>query len=206
MLYPLLFNYHASAFTNQPGRENQWVVQCSPLPHTPSITASTHSRCSRAHTLWDTCICVFQVHEWRAEILLSLGTLAQDVRSARTQSQPGCRFNLLERLERSINNYLHVVRLLYIEVRMTNSTLHWSSDRYWRRDKWHADRLRASWGIHSHRKSTCRMNNEGTGFITTSDLTKINKYKNIVYCTHHFIIFSEYDKNSACKQYTGASQ
>ncbi|XP_051737020.1 thrombopoietin isoform X2 [Ctenopharyngodon idella] len=55
------------------------------------------------------------VHEWRAEILLSLGTLAQDVRSARTQSQPGCRFNLLERLERSINNYLHVVRLLYIE-------------------------------------------------------------------------------------------
>ncbi|XP_048020548.1 thrombopoietin isoform X2 [Megalobrama amblycephala] len=55
------------------------------------------------------------VHEWRAEILLSLGTLAQDVRSARTLSQPGCRLNLLERLERSINNYLHVVRLLHIE-------------------------------------------------------------------------------------------
>ncbi|XP_067309222.1 thrombopoietin isoform X2 [Pseudorasbora parva] len=55
------------------------------------------------------------VHEWRAEILLSLGTLAQDVRSARTLSQPGCRLTLLERLERSINNYLHVVRLLHIE-------------------------------------------------------------------------------------------
>lgn len=89
-----------------------------PLPHTPSNTASTHSRCSRAHTLWDTCMCVFQVHEWRAEILLSLGTLAQDVQSARTLSQPGCRLTLLERLEHNINNYLLVVKLLHIEVRI----------------------------------------------------------------------------------------
>uniref|UniRef100_A0A671RWT8 Thrombopoietin n=1 Tax=Sinocyclocheilus anshuiensis TaxID=1608454 RepID=A0A671RWT8_9TELE len=55
------------------------------------------------------------VHEQRAEILLSLGTLAQDVRSARTLSQTGCGLTLLERLEHSINNYLHVVRLLHIE-------------------------------------------------------------------------------------------
>lgn len=55
------------------------------------------------------------VHEWRAEILLSLGTLAQDVQSARTLSQPGCRLTLLERLEHNINNYLLVVKLLHIE-------------------------------------------------------------------------------------------
>ncbi|XP_056116737.1 thrombopoietin isoform X3 [Rhinichthys klamathensis goyatoka] len=55
------------------------------------------------------------VHEWRAEILLSLWTLAQDVQSARTLSQPGCRLTLLERLEHNINNYLLVVKLLHIE-------------------------------------------------------------------------------------------
>ncbi|KAK7162829.1 hypothetical protein R3I93_007005 [Phoxinus phoxinus] len=55
------------------------------------------------------------VHEWRADILLSLETLAQDVQSARTLSQPGCRLTLLERLERNINNYLLVVKLLHIE-------------------------------------------------------------------------------------------
>ncbi|XP_039531299.1 thrombopoietin isoform X3 [Pimephales promelas] len=55
------------------------------------------------------------VHEWRAEILLSLWTLAQDVQSARTLSQPGCRFTLLERLEHNINNYLLIVKRLHIE-------------------------------------------------------------------------------------------
>ncbi|XP_017212992.1 thrombopoietin isoform X1 [Danio rerio] len=55
------------------------------------------------------------VQERRAEILLSLGTLAQDVRSARTLSQPGCGLTLLKRLEHSINNYLYVVRLLHVE-------------------------------------------------------------------------------------------
>ncbi|XP_016090902.1 uncharacterized protein [Sinocyclocheilus grahami] len=81
------------------------------------------------------------VHEKRAEILLSLGTLAQDVRSARTLSQTGCGLTLLERLEHSINNYLHVVRLLHIEVRTTSSTLCCSSDRYWHRDLWCARRI-----------------------------------------------------------------
>ncbi|XP_073767486.1 thrombopoietin isoform X3 [Danio rerio] len=56
-----------------------------------------------------------KVQERRAEILLSLGTLAQDVRSARTLSQPGCGLTLLKRLEHSINNYLYVVRLLHVE-------------------------------------------------------------------------------------------
>ncbi|CAM4594286.1 unnamed protein product [Leuciscus chuanchicus] len=55
------------------------------------------------------------VHEWRAEILLSLETLAQDMQSARTLSQPGCRLTLLERLEHNINNYLLIVKLLHIE-------------------------------------------------------------------------------------------
>ncbi|XP_056322242.1 thrombopoietin isoform X2 [Danio aesculapii] len=61
------------------------------------------------------------VQERRAEILLSLGTLAQDVRSAKTLSQPGCGLTLLKRLEHSINNYLHVVRLLHVEERRGDS-------------------------------------------------------------------------------------
>ncbi|KAA0719050.1 hypothetical protein E1301_Tti007632 [Triplophysa tibetana] len=64
---------------------------------------------------------VEMVHERRAEILLSLGTLAQDVRTAKTLIQPGCGLTLLVRLERSINNYLHVVKLLHGEVRMITS-------------------------------------------------------------------------------------
>ncbi|XP_076838122.1 thrombopoietin isoform X3 [Brachyhypopomus gauderio] len=55
------------------------------------------------------------VLERKAEILQSLGLLAQDVRRARTQSQPGCGLLLLERLEHSINNYLHVVTQLHSE-------------------------------------------------------------------------------------------
>lgn len=85
-----------------------------PLEHPPTL-------CSWVHTLWDTCVCVFQVHERRAEILLSLGTLAQDVRTAKTLIQPGCGLTLLVRLERSINNYVHVVKLLHGEVRMITS-------------------------------------------------------------------------------------
>lgn len=115
-----------------------------PLEHQPTQAAL-------GHTLFETPVCVFQVHEQRAEILLSLGTLAQDVRSARTLSQPGCGLTLLERLEHSINNYLHVVRLLHIEVRTTSSILCCSSDRYWHKDLRHAERLRGSWRIHSHR-------------------------------------------------------
>lgn len=87
-----------------------------PLVHPPTLR-------SRVHALWDTRVCAFQVHERRAEILLSLGTLAQDVQTARTLSQPGCGLTLLERLERTINNYLHVVKLLHGEVRMISSTL-----------------------------------------------------------------------------------
>ncbi|XP_076838120.1 thrombopoietin isoform X1 [Brachyhypopomus gauderio] len=59
------------------------------------------------------------VLERKAEILQSLGLLAQDVRRARTQSQPGCGLLLLERLEHSINNYLHVVTQLHSEGSVT---------------------------------------------------------------------------------------
>uniref|UniRef100_A0A8C2GQM1 Thrombopoietin n=1 Tax=Cyprinus carpio TaxID=7962 RepID=A0A8C2GQM1_CYPCA len=85
------------------------MVVCSAVDALPS---DIKLPCIRIHkATWER----KSVHEQRAEILLSLGTLAQDVRSARTLSQPGCGLTLLERLEHSINNYLHVVRLLHIE-------------------------------------------------------------------------------------------
>uniref|UniRef100_A0A8C1RUH2 Thrombopoietin n=3 Tax=Cyprinus carpio TaxID=7962 RepID=A0A8C1RUH2_CYPCA len=85
------------------------MVVCSAVDPLPS---DIKLPCIRIHkATWER----KSVHEQRAEILLSLGTLAQDVRSARTLSQPGCGLTLLERLEHSINNYLHVVRLLRIE-------------------------------------------------------------------------------------------
>ncbi|XP_051555373.1 erythropoietin-like isoform X2 [Myxocyprinus asiaticus] len=85
------------------------MVDCSAVASLPS---SIQLPCIRIHkATWEK----KSVHERRAEILLSLWTLAQDVRSARTLSHPGCALTLLERLEHSINNYLHVVKLLYNE-------------------------------------------------------------------------------------------
>ncbi|XP_036412688.1 thrombopoietin isoform X1 [Colossoma macropomum] len=55
------------------------------------------------------------VRQRQAEVLLSLGSLVQDVRRAQAQSQPSCGLNLLERLERSISNYLHVLTQLHSE-------------------------------------------------------------------------------------------
>ncbi|TRY53649.1 hypothetical protein DNTS_008650 [Danionella cerebrum] len=55
------------------------------------------------------------LQERRAELLLSLGRLVQDVRTARSLSQPGCAVSLLERLEHSLNNYLLVMRRLHGE-------------------------------------------------------------------------------------------
>ncbi|XP_051554767.1 thrombopoietin isoform X2 [Myxocyprinus asiaticus] len=84
-------------------------VDCSAVSSLPS---SIQLPCIRIHkATWE----MKSVHERRAEILLSLGTLAQDVRSARTLSQPSCVLTLLERLEHSVNNYLHVVKLLHNE-------------------------------------------------------------------------------------------
>ncbi|XP_051554766.1 thrombopoietin isoform X1 [Myxocyprinus asiaticus] len=85
------------------------MVDCSAVSSLPS---SIQLPCIRIHkATWE----MKSVHERRAEILLSLGTLAQDVRSARTLSQPSCVLTLLERLEHSVNNYLHVVKLLHNE-------------------------------------------------------------------------------------------
>ncbi|KTG45957.1 hypothetical protein cypCar_00008897 [Cyprinus carpio] len=94
------------------------MVVCSAVDPLPS---DIKLPCIRIHkATWER----KSVHEQRAEILLSLGTLAQDVRSARTLSQPGCGLTLLERLEHSINNYLHVVRLLRIELEPFSLSVH----------------------------------------------------------------------------------
>ncbi|XP_055058518.2 thrombopoietin isoform X1 [Misgurnus anguillicaudatus] len=85
------------------------MVDCSTVASLPS---SIQLPCIRIHkATWEK----KSVHERRAEILLSLGTLAQDVHTARTLSQPGCGLTLLERLEHSINNYLHILKLLHNE-------------------------------------------------------------------------------------------
>ncbi|KAI4898433.1 hypothetical protein NFI96_000438, partial [Prochilodus magdalenae] len=57
------------------------------------------------------------VWQRQAEVLLSLGSLVQDVRRVQAQSQPSCGLNLLERLERSISRYLHVLTQLHSEFR-----------------------------------------------------------------------------------------
>ncbi|XP_036410827.1 thrombopoietin [Megalops cyprinoides] len=49
------------------------------------------------------------MQEKRGDILAALGTLAQGVRVTRMLTTPGCQFSLLERLEHSITNYLHIV-------------------------------------------------------------------------------------------------
>ncbi|KAK6302569.1 hypothetical protein J4Q44_G00269240 [Coregonus suidteri] len=52
--------------------------------------------------------------EKRGDIAASLGALYGSVRVVKTQSQPGCASALLERLERTVNNYLHIVTHLDI--------------------------------------------------------------------------------------------
>uniref|UniRef100_A0A674EI78 Thrombopoietin n=1 Tax=Salmo trutta TaxID=8032 RepID=A0A674EI78_SALTR len=52
--------------------------------------------------------------EKRRDIAVSLGALTGSVRVVRTLSQPGCSSTLLERLEHTVNNYLHIVTHLDI--------------------------------------------------------------------------------------------
>ncbi|XP_057189187.1 thrombopoietin isoform X2 [Triplophysa rosa] len=102
-------NSEARAVMNKVKDLEDEMVDCSAVASLPS---PIQLPCIRIHkATWEK----KSVHERRAEILLSLGTLAQDVRTARTLSQPGCGLTLLERLERNINNYLHVVKLLHGE-------------------------------------------------------------------------------------------
>ncbi|KAM9460242.1 thrombopoietin isoform 2-T3 [Salvelinus alpinus] len=52
--------------------------------------------------------------EKRRDIAVSLGALTGSLRVVRTLSQPGCASTLLERLEHTVNNYLHIVTHLDI--------------------------------------------------------------------------------------------
>ncbi|XP_078144051.1 thrombopoietin isoform X1 [Centroberyx gerrardi] len=47
--------------------------------------------------------------EKRGDIVASLGLLIEGVKVARALSQPGCVSSLLQRLEHSISNYLHIL-------------------------------------------------------------------------------------------------
>ncbi|XP_028833519.1 thrombopoietin isoform X2 [Denticeps clupeoides] len=60
------------------------------------------------------------VHEKRGEILLSLETLVQDVKAARKLVESGCGSSMLERLEHSAKNYLHIVSHLSIKAEPGN--------------------------------------------------------------------------------------
>ncbi|XP_049334885.1 thrombopoietin isoform X1 [Astyanax mexicanus] len=88
----------------------QDLVDCSAAASLPN---SIRLPCIKVHmATWRT----KSVPQRRAEVLLSLGSLLQDVRRARDQSQLGCGLNLLERLDRSINNYLLVLTHLHKQV------------------------------------------------------------------------------------------
>uniref|UniRef100_A0A3P8ZLW8 Thrombopoietin n=1 Tax=Esox lucius TaxID=8010 RepID=A0A3P8ZLW8_ESOLU len=54
--------------------------------------------------------------EKRGDISASLAALSESVRVARTLSQSGCGSTQLERLERTVNNYLQIITHLDIEV------------------------------------------------------------------------------------------
>ncbi|KAM4605142.1 thrombopoietin isoform 2-T2 [Polymixia lowei] len=47
--------------------------------------------------------------EKRGDIVASFGVLSNGVKAVRALSQPGCSSSLLQRLEHSINNYLHIL-------------------------------------------------------------------------------------------------
>ncbi|XP_034147444.1 thrombopoietin isoform X2 [Esox lucius] len=53
--------------------------------------------------------------EKRGDISASLAALSESVRVARTLSQSGCGSTQLERLERTVNNYLQIITHLDIE-------------------------------------------------------------------------------------------
>ncbi|XP_072560144.1 thrombopoietin [Paramormyrops kingsleyae] len=54
------------------------------------------------------------MQEKTGEVQSALEMLGQDVRATMTVSQPGCQLSLLQQLEHSVSNYLHVVTHLEI--------------------------------------------------------------------------------------------
>lgn len=64
-----------------------------------------------------------QHQEKRGDIVASLQVLVEDVKAARALSQPGCASSLLQRLEHSINNYLHILTHLEMDVRTCRASL-----------------------------------------------------------------------------------
>ncbi|KAM9428690.1 uncharacterized protein ACWYII_019627 isoform 4-T5 [Salvelinus alpinus] len=54
--------------------------------------------------------------EKKGDIAASLRVLSRSVRVVKTLSQPGCAATLLERLEHTVNNYLHIITHLDIRV------------------------------------------------------------------------------------------
>ncbi|XP_072525436.1 thrombopoietin [Salminus brasiliensis] len=92
---------------NKVGELEENVVDCSAAA---SLPTPIRLPCIKVHVAtWRK----KSVPQRRAEILLSLGSLLQDVRRARAQSHLGCGLNLLECLERSINNYLLMLTQLH---------------------------------------------------------------------------------------------
>ncbi|XP_062337430.1 thrombopoietin isoform X3 [Osmerus eperlanus] len=66
--------------------------------------------------------------EKQGDIMASLGALAEGVRSVRlVRILPGCASSLLERLEHSINNYLHI--LTHLESSQSMKTVLWTYSR-----------------------------------------------------------------------------
>uniref|UniRef100_A0A667Z598 Thrombopoietin n=1 Tax=Myripristis murdjan TaxID=586833 RepID=A0A667Z598_9TELE len=61
--------------------------------------------------------------EKRGDIVASLQVLLEDVKAARALSQPGCASSLLQRLEHSVNNYLHILTHLEMDVRACRVSL-----------------------------------------------------------------------------------
>uniref|UniRef100_A0A674CWN3 Thrombopoietin n=1 Tax=Salmo trutta TaxID=8032 RepID=A0A674CWN3_SALTR len=64
--------------------------------------------------------------EKKGDIAASLRALSRSVRVVKTLSQPGCAATLLERLEHTVNNYLHIITHLDVRVRDNNKYTHYS--------------------------------------------------------------------------------
>ncbi|XP_028833518.1 thrombopoietin isoform X1 [Denticeps clupeoides] len=87
---------------NQVKELEAMVAECSSVNPLPSQIHLPRTRINVA--AWKR----KSVHEKRGEILLSLETLVQDVKAARKLVESGCGSSMLERLEHSAKNYLHI--------------------------------------------------------------------------------------------------
>ncbi|KAG7470990.1 hypothetical protein MATL_G00119780 [Megalops atlanticus] len=75
------------------------------------LPATIHLPCVRIHkATWDK----KSLQEKKGQIQMTLKTLGEGLQRARAQAPPGCQVSLLERIEHSVTNYLHIVTHLEI--------------------------------------------------------------------------------------------